>query len=466
MYSHFASLINAHYSKSMFLRLFCPILAALFLSVPLGTPELLAQDGKPPVRYYEYTLSNGNVIRGMQLPEAPRTPDSPRCYDVKLESGVILSLPTSGTNRRTVSPEELLYYKNYSNFPDTIDGQWELAELCRKNRVPTNIRNRHLSRIMELKPDDVALLEKLDVETQKNVRKAHIALGHKFDKRTGTYMSEEEYAERNGLVKIGGKWVEKSKAVLAQERMASHREVLKWTSNVKKWRIMRARASQRAEAEEKLGSINNPSALPALIDWYDEEPNGNERAYCLSLIRNIKTSPAWLKITDVAIMDDAFAARFEAITYLKEDTKINEEHYNGKIIELLKQRLIPGPQNTNEILNRAAFALGELGDTVAIMPLVNALVTKHTVANGPAAGGGQQYNVGFKNGGTGGNNLFGGGGGNTFGSPPPTKEVVYQNAEVLNALVKITGQRAFGYDKAVWVKWYDEAHREVPNVGQ
>ncbi len=98
--------------------------------------------------------------------------------------------------------------------------------------------------------------------------------------------------------------------------------------------------------------------------------------------------------------------------------------------------------NDNVIVNRAAEALGTIGDRDAIGPLIGALVTKHRALVGSGSPG-QQSVMFTPSGGTAMN--MGGGGPKLV-----TSEV--ENAAVLAALAKLSGVN-FGFDQAKWRSW-------------
>ena len=94
------------------------------------------------------------------------------------------------------------------------------------------------------------------------------------------------------------------------------------------------------------------------------------------------------------------------------------------------------------MVNRAAEALGQIGNRDAVGPLINAVVTKHKTK--VAGGNSNQHAYTF---------TPSGGGGMSFGSAPPkviTQEV--ENPAVLAALAKISGAN-FGFDQAAWHNW-------------
>jgi hypothetical protein len=85
-------------------------------------------------------------------------------------------------------------------------------------------------------------------------------------------------------------------------------------------------------------------------------------------------------------------------------------------------------------LNRAAVGLNALQADIAVLPLIEALVTKYKMTRK------QQDNINSS-------------GATTFGGKPVTTIEQAQNQEVLGALVSLTRQN-FSYDVQRWLGWY------------
>jgi HEAT repeat protein len=108
--------------------------------------------------------------------------------------------------------------------------------------------------------------------------------------------------------------------------------------------------------------------------------------------------------------------------------------------------LTHGLQNKdNDLVNQAAWALGQLGDPAAIPALIDAVVTKHRfkVTTGSGPGG---ISGGF---------TPQGGGGLQAGGGVKVIEKELSNRQVLTALVSLVPEGVnFAYDKPAWKNWY------------
>ena len=97
-----------------------------------------------------FILRNGGRLVGELL-----NPDQvPReTYVIRTSSGGQITLPSSQVkDMQHQRPAEIEYEKMRPRYPDTIEGQWELAEWCREHTLLSQ-RKVHLERILELDPD-------------------------------------------------------------------------------------------------------------------------------------------------------------------------------------------------------------------------------------------------------------------------------------------------------------------------
>jgi HEAT repeat protein len=136
------------------------------------------------------------------------------------------------------------------------------------------------------------------------------------------------------------------------------------------------------------------------------------------------------------------------------------EELRQQALELLIQTGRPGiagpyiralRNNDNTIVNRAADALGTVGNRDAVGPLINALVTKHKAV--VASGSPDRHAYAFTpSGGTAMN--FGGGGPKVV-----TREV--ENPAALASLARLSGVN-FGFDQAAWRGWLSAEAKAHP----
>ena len=139
-------------------------------------------------------------------------------------------------------------------------------------------------------------------------------------------------------------------------------------------------------------------------------------------------------LIDAAINDDELEIRLKSVEYLREYGRSRAA--SGFIPQL--------GHASNRIVNRAAGALGLLGDPQAVLPLINALVTRHESVVTPAGGNIRpSFGAGADAGGIG---LSAGGG-------PKRISQDVNNKGVLEALIALTGKN-YQYSIPEWKDWY------------
>src|SRR5262249_37440227 len=138
-------------------------------------------------------------------------------------------------------------------------------------------------------------------------------------------------------------------------------------------------------------------------------------------------------LVDRSLADPDDDIREQALDYL---VKSQRPGLATPYIRALKNR-------DNEIINRAAAALGRIGDTDAIGPLIESLITHHNFKPREANPDQHAYTFSPDRGGF----SFGGGG------APPVVEQDVRNPDVLNSLVSLAGGANFDYDQDQWRRW-------------
>ena len=102
------------------------------------------------------------------------------------------------------------------------------------------------------------------------------------------------------------------------------------------------------------------------------------------------------------------------------------------------------------MVQRAAVALGRLGDERAVSALIDALVTEHKVKVGGGNPGSVGVGFGRSSSGDAGLNSF------SAGGRAKIVTIASENREVLDALVSLTdpANYSFQYDEVAWRQWY------------
>jgi len=190
-------------------------------------------------------------------------------------------------------------------------------------------------------------------------------------------------------------------------------------------------------AKEQLQQINDPFAVEALLDALKSERRDWVRILYIDALARIGTVRAQQALAQWSLADPVEEVRLSCLDHLKQKR-------NPAVVDFFIGKL---RSSDNVEVNRAAVALRHLGDRSAIGPLIEALVTTHRFKIQEGNPG--QITTSF---GTGGTGLSMGGG---------TKIVTrsFQNREVLDALVALTGGTNFSFDVPRWRAWYASQRR-------
>ncbi len=329
------------------------------------------------------------------------------------------------------------------------------------------------------------------VELDKEFEPAHKKLGHiKYEEQ---WLTQDQYKEAQGLVKVKGKWVSPEEKAKQQAAAALSAEQESWKKRI---RILYqaynyGTAAKRRDAELQLLAIQDAAAVPGIVQVLGSEPSPAVRLMMSRILGAIKGSEAGLALANAVMVDTDKTVCDALVGELK-------LHQEPKTMALFFKAL----KAENPIfVNRSAWVLGELGNLSAVPKLVPVLITSRekivaettTVDNGgvgfgsiapgaPGAGGASRAG-GVGVGGASAMNMSGvpygvvpqavvgpgvvaygaaplgayGAGANSMIPPPRStsyrfEREVFYNVEVLNALKKMTGQD-FQFDGVAWKNW-------------
>ena len=368
-----------------------------------------------------FLLTAGGRVVG-ELLNPDQTPR--KTYAVKTESGGQITLLRSQVDEwLRPRPAVVEYEKIRPRHPDTVEGQWALAEWCRENTLLAE-REVHLERILELDPDH---------------EKARRALG--YFKRDGKWTTEEEVRKRDGFVRRGGRWVLPQEVEIEQERKEVKVARGEWMKKLSQWRDWIG-TNRTMLAYQNIQKIDDPFAIPALAAALRDDPDDQTRLLCIEALARIGTPLAKEGLAISALADPVPEVRLTCLDFLKEG---KSAEVVGYFIDRLRSK------NNGEV-NLAAAALRHLEDPTAIGPLVDALVTVH------------KFRVSSKNPGQISTTFGTGGGGSpgglAVGGGPKIVAQHFRNQAVLDALVSITGVN-FGFDVARWKAWHAARQRSL-----
>jgi len=368
-----------------------------------------------------FLLTGGGRVVGELLnpDETPR-----QTYAVETEGGGRVTLSRSQVDEwLRPRPALVEYEKTRPRYPDTVEGQWALAEWCRENTLLSE-REVHLERILELAPDH---------------EKARRALG--YFKRDGKWTTEEEVRRRDGFVRRGGRWVLPQVVEIEEERKEVKAAQGAWMKKLSQWRDWIG-TNRTMLAYQNIQKIDDPNAVPALAVALGEDPDDYTRMLCIEALARIGTPLATKALALCAMSDPIPEVRLTCLDFLKEG---EGAEVVGYFIDGLRSK------NNHEV-NLAAVALGHLGNPTAVGPLIDALVTVHKFK--VSSGNPGQISTTF---GTGGG---GSPGGLSVGGGPKIVAQPFRNQAVLDALVSLTGVN-FGFEVPRWKAWHAAQQRSL-----
>jgi hypothetical protein len=355
-----------------------------------------------------FVLNSGGRIEGEWLnrDEQPLTK-----YEVR-QGGVKLVLPLSQVKEAIrQTPVEQEYSRKAPATKDTVEGQWELAEWCRKNALARQ-REVHLRRIVELDP---------------NHKSARFALGYQFLK--GEWITRSDARRQEGYEFYRGKWRTPQEIELLESRGRTEIAAKDWLARLRRWRKDLDDRERSKVAYESLAAITDPIAVGPLAECFAKERVRSVKYLYADILARINTDQAIRVVADRALGD----ADEEVFYYcLGKLAQLKPPHVSDLFIASLKDQ-------NNSRVNRAGISLSRLQDKTAISPLIEALVTTHS----KVIDTGEYTTTGFS------------GGSSTLAKGDGLVLEVYHihNQPVLDALSKLTGAD-FGFNKVAWRTWY------------
>lgn len=394
------------------------------------------------------TLKSGGQVRGKIVGDASkRGTEAETPVTVKTLTGAIVVIEREqidSIQRRRLRVER--YETLARTTPDDVDAQWDLAEWCRDNYLPRQ-REVHLRRVVKLDPQH---------------ERAHRALGHV--NRDGTWVSRDEEMRAQGYVEYRGRYVSRQELEILQRAAAERKKELAWFKKIRLWssRLNGRHQGRRQAAVQSLEKIDDPHAIPALVNFFQQHEVENVRKLYVKILSRLPGEEATLRLVEQSLNDPESKIRSTALE------AITPEHYETARPVYVREL----GNSHNEIVGRAAIGLAKVGDKDVVPRLIEALVTTHRYKVQVPDSSGYAFS---SNGG------FGQGAGGVELPPeitaglltgqypngiiverPFTKQRMktvtvkkdHKNREVLAALQKITGE-SFGYDQSKWRLWWE-----------
>lgn len=368
-------------------------------------------------------FKNGGRIQGQMLSTES---DSGLVHKFRTSDGIEIVVAESEVQeiiRSDTNEFSEEYEKEKANTPDTVDGNLALAHWCAEHKM-MNQRKMHYERVLQLDSEN---------ET------ARRALG--FKKMVdGVWRTSDEEMDDQGKVKYKGRWISQQEKELLEKKSQDSVKTKKLTSDIKKW-VKSIGTTREEDALTELNNLRDPLAVPGLMNAYEAEKRPEVKKILIKSLGHIGTQAALQALLQITVDEKIEELRLTALDNLI-------PHKSIGVTEYFMMRLSP-TKSTNEQINYAAYALGELGDQSAVSALIQALETTHRFQVTTGSSNGQtSAGMGRSSNGSGGAGL-------SMGSSVKMVQQKKQNPAVLEALKKLTDVN-FQYNQHLWIQWYQQ----------
>ena len=367
------------------------------------------------------TLNTGAKLEG-EITEAEI--DGKKYVIIKLDNGVTMKLRRSSVSQLRKSSGKLSEYEALKkSATKDVAGHWKMAVWCKENlekgggatgRKLSPQREFHLQSIIRLDP---------------NHEDAHRLLGHSLV--SGNWVHRDHPPSQYGMKKIGSTWYSEEELLIKKMKEQSKDRYGKWKTLLRK---QRGRTNRKQEYLNTLSTVDDPTAVPGLIDRYKAEKNPALKLQTLEAIGRQNSRLAQKFLVSTALSGPNDVIRERAASLLNDEKFSKDAAARHAAAILLKAK-------TNLLVRRAGALLGQLKSETAVWPLIQSLITTHEEVIG---GNNGRIGAGF-----GGN----GGAGLAAGGKPKKIKKTYNNGPVEEALRIITGKN-FGFDEKSWRNWY------------
>jgi hypothetical protein len=364
-----------------------------------------------------FVLKGAGEVRG----ELTNRDESPRkTYVIKTASGGQITLAAGQVLEvKKQTPAEMQYDRIRGLAPDTVEGQWKLAEWCRENRLAQQ-RKTHLERILEI---------------DSNHEQARHGLG--YTQIGGRWVTQEQRMIESGYVRskvVPGKWVLPQEEELLTQQNKSSKAQLDWHAKLKRWSTWLG-GEKGAEAAANIKAINDPYAVSALVKFLENDRRRNARLLYVEALGRINAPQGMDALVQATVFEPDEEIRLAA---LEEVVARNYKPAVAQYVRALKHK-------ENAVINLAAIGLGRMKDQSAIGPLIDVLVTTHTfrIQRGQPGQTTTTFGTGPNSG--------------AFSMGGSRVEIIkrqFENRAVLQALVELTGGVSYNFDVPAWKNWY------------
>ena len=366
-------------------------------------------------------LVGGGHVDGMVI-NRDRSANEP--YIVRTDFGKITVKSSDVQNAKLLRKEQQLY-ERYARRTKTASDHWKMAEWCKKHNL-LNERRHHLLEVVRLDPDHA---------------QARSALN--FRLIDGKWQSRTEFMEKRGYVRYKSQWRLAQDVAILEAKEKEQSALREYRNQLKRWRSWLGKRRE-AEAVDAIRQIHDPLAVPAIKEQLENETNAKVVDLYVAALGRIATPSATRSLVDLALNTDDEELRIRCVQKLKTPDQV--ELASNVMIEALSSP-------SNALIHRAAKCLANFESPNALPPLIDALVTTHTMKVGAGQEGRIAPTFSRGPGGT--------SGGLAMGGKAKIKKVTVKNRPVLEAILSLTENVNFEYDQERWRRWYESQHIPV-----
>ncbi len=373
-----------------------------------------------------FRFKDGRVISGKarELEKAVVNKLSVRAWAVEVEPGAfirVLESELANNGYEPLSEARQQYAANVAQIEQTVEKHLMLAGECTKHGL-TDLALAHFLRVLDIDPENGP---------------ARSGAGFKQDANGRWEKKEVIMGENRGKVFYKGKWRFPETLAIEEAQEQAQRQAGLATRDLRRWHsiVISARGAANTRVNEALqgiAAIKDPLTTSTLVEFLLESKKPappDLRLMYVKLLSQFESFDAARALARASIQDPEIQIRNACLNSLRNyGREVAIPIYIGYL----------GDKN-NLLVNAAADALGDLTAENAILPLVDALITKHIQENKGAGINASPTSGSFSMGG------------------PSSVEVELQNPSVSSTLQRLTGQ-SFGFDKSAWIAWYASVH--------
>jgi hypothetical protein len=357
-------------------------------------------------------LKNGGRIEGTLVNGGDAEP----VYILETDTGRVEIARSQVARVDMTSAAEKEYAPLARSAADTVEDHWKLYEWCRDHNLRA-LSQKHLTRLLELDPDHA---------------RARQILG--FQKVEGKWQNQEESMASRGMVKFEGMFQTRQHVELLQQQKETKKAQVDWRqdlSRLRRW-LTGNDVNRARQAQTEVAAIRDPLATEPLLALLRKESDPALRQLWLEAIARLDDPAAIGALVEHSLFDANDEIRYLCLEHLIASRRPG---LIGPYVQKLQS-------DDNVTINRAAMALGKIGDSEAIGPLIEVLITTHKIKI--SEGSGMTASSGT------------GGTGFSMGGGPKFENRKVRNPDVLTALVTLAGITGFEYDQPAWRAWRSE----------